>query len=75
MFVFADQALAGRTYVLIHSTGIGEVQDFKWQFALNRNTNRGQNVDATSSPQARDDFGYRVNNNFIIGDHRYWGDR
>jgi GWxTD domain-containing protein len=75
MFVFVDQALAGRTYVLIHSTGIGEIQDFKWQYALNRNTNRGQNVDATSSPEARDDFGYRVNNNFIIGDHRYWGDR
>ncbi len=75
MFVFVDQALAGRTYVLIHSTGIGEVLDDKWQYALNRNTNRGQNVDSSSSPEARDDFGYRVNNNFIIGDHRYWGDR
>jgi GWxTD domain-containing protein len=75
MFVFVDQAMAGRTFVLIHSTGIGEVQDYKWQYALNRNTNRGQDVDATSSPEARDDFGYRVNNNFIIGDHRYWGDR
>ena len=75
MFVFVDQALAGRNYVLIHSTGLGEIQDFKWQYALSRNTNRGQNVDDGSRPDGRDDFGYRVNNNFIIGDHRYWGDR
>lgn len=75
MFVFVDQALAGRNFVLIHSTGLGEVQDYKWQYAIQRNTNRGQNVDDMSSPNARDNFGYRVNNNFIIGDHRYWGDR
>lgn len=75
MFVFVDQALAGRNYVLIHSTGLGEIQDFKWQYALSRNTNRGQNVDDGSRPDGRDDFGYRVNNNFIIGDHRFWGDR
>lgn len=75
MFVFVDQALAGRNYVLIHSTGLGEIQDIKWQYALSRNTNRGQNVDDVSRPDGRDDFGYRVNNNFIIGDHRFWGDR
>jgi len=75
MFVFVDQTLAGRNYTLIHSTGIGELKDHKWEYSLNRNTNRGYDVDATSTQQGRDNFGYRVNNNFIIGDHRYWGER
>lgn len=75
IFVFVDQTLAGRNYTLIHSTAINEVKDRKWQFALNRNTNRGRNVDDSSMQSGRDDFGYRVNNNFIIGDQRFWDER
>ncbi len=75
IFVFVDQTLAGRNYTLIHSTAINEVKDRKWQYALNRNTNRGRNVDDSSSQFDRDDFGYRVNNNFIIGDQRFWDER
>ena len=75
IFVFVDQAMAGRNYYLIHSTAISEIRDHKWRYQLNRNTNRGGNVDDTSQQNGRDDFGYRVDNNFIIGDQRYWGDR
>jgi len=75
LFVFVDQALTGRTFRLIHSTALGEVRDDKWQFQLNRHTNRGPDVDAQSTQMGRDNFGYRVNNNFIIGDQRFWFDR
>jgi GWxTD domain-containing protein len=75
IFVFVDQTLAGRNFTLIHSTAISEVKDRKWQFALNRNTNRGYDVDDTSMQYDRDNFGYRVNNNFIIGDQRFWDER
>ncbi len=75
IFVFVDQTLAGRNYTLIHSTAINEVKDRKWQYSLNRNTNRGRDVDDTSTQWNRDDFGYRVNNNFIIGDQRFWDER
>lgn len=75
LFVFVDQALTGRTFQLIHSTALGEIRDDKWQFQLNRHTNRGPDVDAQSTQMGRDNFGYRVNNNFIIGDQRFWFDR
>lgn len=74
-FVFVDQALTGRNFRLIHSTALGEMRDDKWQFQLNRHTNRGPDVDAQSTQMGRDNFGYRVNNNFIIGDQRLWFDR
>ncbi len=74
-FVFVDQTLTGRNYTLIHSSAMTEIRDHKWRYQLNRTTNRGDNVDATSRQGSRDDFGFRVDNNFIIGDTRYWGER
>ncbi len=73
IFVFVDQSGVGRNYTLIHSAAIGEVHDSKWEYALNKTLNRGGDVDATSQQQSRDNFGYRVHNNFIIGDQRFWG--
>ena len=75
IFVFVDQTLTGRSYTLIHSNAISEIQDYKWKYQLQRNTNRGNDVDDTSTQNGRNPYGDKVDNNFIIGDQRFWYDR
>ena len=75
IFVFVDQTLTGRSYYLIHSNAISEIQDHKWKMALRRQTSRGYDIDDTSGQNDRNQYGDKVDNNFIIGDHRFWYDR
>ena len=75
VFVFVDQTLSGRNYTLIHSSAISEIQDYKWKYQVQRNTNRGYDVDDASGQNSMNSMGDKVDNNFIIGDHRFWYDR
>ena len=65
LFVFANYAVAGRNYELLHSDAIGEIKNTKWRIAIQKRSYMTNDIDDDGAGKSSE-FGSRIDNNIFF---------
>ena len=65
LFVFANYAVAGRNYELLHSDAIGEIKNPKWRIAIQKRSYMSNDIDDNGNGRSSE-FGSRIDNNIFF---------